>query len=80
MKKAIDIITNPITGEKMEFLQTAQDTCGTLLQIMLTVQPGGFVAAPHIHPLQEERFAVQSGTIRLQVNGDEQLLGAGRKV
>jgi len=79
MVKAIDIITNPITGEKMEFLKTAEDTCGTLLQIMLTVQPGGFVAAPHIHPLQEERFVVQSGTIRLQVNGDERLLSTGQE-
>ena len=79
MIKTGDVIENPITGEKMEFLQTAEDTGGALLQLMLTVKPGGFVAAPHIHPKQEERFMVKSGTIRLQVDGDERLLSAGQE-
>lgn len=74
-----DIITNPITGEKMKFLQTAEDTSGNLLQILLTVEPNGFVAAPHIHPMQEERFMIKSGTIRLQIDGKERLLKAGEE-
>jgi quercetin dioxygenase-like cupin family protein len=79
MIKTGNVIENPITGERIEFLQTAEDTGGTLLQLMLTVKPGGFVAAPHIHPKQEERFMVKSGTIRLQVDEEEQLLSAGQE-
>jgi mannose-6-phosphate isomerase-like protein (cupin superfamily) len=79
MIKKGDIIENPITGEKMEFLQTAEDTGGSLLKIMLTVKPNGFVAAPHIHPMQEERFLVKSGTIRLQTGGTESLLRANQE-
>jgi quercetin dioxygenase-like cupin family protein len=78
MIKPARVIENPITGEKMEFLKTAGDTRGKLLQIHMTVKPHGFVASAHIHPLQEERFYVQSGTLRLQVNGNERVLGAGQ--
>jgi quercetin dioxygenase-like cupin family protein len=78
MVKRGDVIENPITGEKMEFLKTADDSEGGLLQILLTVKPKGFVAAPHIHPLQEERFVVKSGTLRLRVGDEESLLSNGQ--
>jgi hypothetical protein len=35
----------------------------------LMLEPSGFVAAPHIHPHQEERFEVLEGTARLRVGG-----------
>jgi quercetin dioxygenase-like cupin family protein len=78
MVKKGDRIENPITGETMEFLQTAEDTDGGLLQLMLTVKPHGFVAAPHIHPVQEERFVVKSGTLRLKIGEDEALYTSGQ--
>lgn len=74
-----DVIEHPITGEKMIFRQTGAETNGELLQIDLFVQPGGFVAAEHIHPHQAERFVVQAGTITLQVNGQQQTLHAGQE-
>jgi len=43
-----------------------RDTAGELFQLDLYVQPGGFVAAEHIHPKQEERFEVLAGTLRLR--------------
>jgi hypothetical protein len=52
MVKTGDIIENPITGEKIRFLQTAEDTGGSLLQLPLVVKPCGLVAAAHIHPTQ----------------------------
>jgi quercetin dioxygenase-like cupin family protein len=79
MVKRGDIIENPITGEKMEFIQTSEDTDGSLLQLILTVKPNGFVAAPHIHPIQEERFLVKAGTLRLKAGDAESLLGNGRE-
>ena len=72
-------IENPVTGETMTFLQTAEDTNGELLQILLQVKPGGFVAAPHTHPQQDEHFLVKSGTLRLRVGKDEKLLTSGQE-
>ncbi len=79
MVKRDDVIENPITGEKMEFLQTSEDTDGSLLQLILTVKPNGFVATPHIHPIQEERFMVKTGTLRLRIGDDESLLSSGQE-
>lgn len=66
-----DVIENPITGEKIVFLQTAKDTNGELLELDLFVRPGGFVAAEHIHPIQDEEFEVISGTLALYRNGEK---------
>lgn len=71
MATAGDVIVNPVTGERIVFLQTANETGGQLLQADLFVQPGGFVAAEHVHPHQEERFTVHSGILRLRIRGEE---------
>lgn len=77
MAIAGEVIEHPVTGEKMIFRQTAQETNGTLLQIDLFVEPHGFVAGEHIHPLQEERFKIRSGNVQLRVKGHEQKFGEG---
>lgn len=77
MAKAGDVIGNPVTGERIVFLQTAQETDGQLLQADLFVKPGGFVAAEHVHPHQEERFTVRSGILRLRIRGEERTYRAG---
>jgi quercetin dioxygenase-like cupin family protein len=79
MVKRGDVIENPITGEKIEFLQTSEDTDGSLLQLSLTVKPDGIIAAPHIHPIQEERFLVKTGKLRLRVDDVESVLVGGQK-
>jgi len=75
-----DVIDNPITGERITFLQTSGDTGGKLLQIDLVVQPGGFPIGAHIHPKQEERFKVVTGRLRAWLNDREQNLVAGDKL
>jgi quercetin dioxygenase-like cupin family protein len=77
MAKAGDIIEHPVTGEKLIFRKTAQETGGALLEGELIVKPHGFVAAAHIHKLQEERFEVLSGSIRLRINGIEKEIQKG---
>jgi quercetin dioxygenase-like cupin family protein len=71
MVKSGDVLEHPITRERIIFRQTARDTGGELLQMDVYLQPGGFVAAAHIHPLQEERFEVISGTLRGRIAGKE---------
>jgi hypothetical protein len=48
-------IENPLTGERVTFLRTARDTGGKSVLIEVGVEPGGAVAAAHVHPHQTER-------------------------
>jgi quercetin dioxygenase-like cupin family protein len=76
-----DVIEHPITGERITFLRTAEQTDGAYLRIELAVPPGGFVSARHIHPLQEERFLIVTGTFDFTVSGREfRITSSGRTV
>jgi quercetin dioxygenase-like cupin family protein len=72
-----DTIYNEVTGERITFLATSADTDGEAVVIEVVVQPGGFVAAGHVHPFQSERFAVAAGTLGLKVGGKKLTLGSG---
>lgn len=77
MAKTGDMIEHPVTGEKIIFRKTAKDTGGELLQAELIVKPHGFVAAAHIHPLQEERFEMLAGKVKLRMNGIDSEIQTG---
>jgi hypothetical protein len=62
MARTDDMIEHPVTGERIEFLETARDTDGEALRMRLLVEPRGFAAAEHVHPRQDERFEILSGT------------------
>lgn len=73
-------IVNPRTGQRTIFLQTAQDTNGALLQ-METFHPAHGPAEPeHIHPLQESRCELLSGTLHFSINGVKQTVKPGEGV
>ena len=78
--KSGDVLEHPITRERIVFRKTAHDTHGELLQADFYLPPGGFVAAEHIHPLQEERFEVIAGTLRGRIAGKELTSGPGETV
>jgi quercetin dioxygenase-like cupin family protein len=77
MAKAGDILEHPVTGERIIFRKTAKDTGGELLQADVIMKPHGFVAAEHVHPRQEERFEVLSGSVQFRVNGVKREVHAG---
>jgi quercetin dioxygenase-like cupin family protein len=77
--KAGDIIENPITGERITFLKTTQETNGELLRFEYVLPPG-FTIPQHVHPHQEERHEVLSGTLRGRVGGQERDYAAGERV
>jgi mannose-6-phosphate isomerase-like protein (cupin superfamily) len=56
-----DTLENPVTGERVTFLETATETNGERVVIDVTVDPDGFVAAAHVHPYQSERFEIVAG-------------------
>ena len=70
MIHAGDTLYNPATGERMTFIETSADTGGEYVKIELVAEPGGAVAAAHIHPEQEERFEVLKGVMGLKVDGE----------
>jgi mannose-6-phosphate isomerase-like protein (cupin superfamily) len=75
-----DTIENPVTGERMRFLETSAETSGEYVLVEVTVQPNGFVAAAHLHPSQTERFEIESGTIGFKLDGKEVVAGPGETV
>jgi quercetin dioxygenase-like cupin family protein len=80
MINAGDTIDNPITGERITFLETAQETGGEYVRIEVTVRPKGFVAAPHVHPKQTERFEVLEGEVTFQAGKETFMAIAGDRV
>ncbi len=80
MFRAGDIIENPITGERILFRQTSVETNGAAVIVETFVQPGGYVAATHLHPHQEERFHVLNGTVCFRAGKETLQAGPGDRV
>jgi quercetin dioxygenase-like cupin family protein len=63
-------IVNPVTGERIVFRTTAQETGGDVLRFDVELRPGGVIAgAPHHHP-HEERFHVTQGRLAGWIAGE----------
>jgi quercetin dioxygenase-like cupin family protein len=75
-----DTITNPVTGERFTFTHTAASTDGELLAFDFALAPGGKVPVPHVHPIQTERFAVVSGSVRFRLGRRTFVAGPGEVV
>src|ERR1700754_791078 len=79
-------IENPVSGERITFLQTAADTDGELLEFELELAADGHVPGAHVHPEQEERFHVLEGEMKFKcgwrrvraVAGETVVVPAGR--
>jgi len=74
-----DVIEHPSFGARMTFLETSAQTKGDLLRVEVVLPPG-FSIAEHVHPRQEERHEVLSGTLRARVGGQERDYKAGERV
>jgi quercetin dioxygenase-like cupin family protein len=72
-----ETIENPLSGERITWVETAASSNGEVLAFDLDLRPGAAVAAEHRHLRQEERFTVTSGTIGLSVAGAERALASG---
>jgi quercetin dioxygenase-like cupin family protein len=80
MARAGETIENPVTGERITWIETAETTGGELLAFDLYIAPGAAVAREHIHARQEERFLVSAGVISLAVAGERRKVGLGEGV
>jgi mannose-6-phosphate isomerase-like protein (cupin superfamily) len=77
MSRAGQVIESTPTGERIRFLETGRETAGELLRADLSIRPHGAVAAAHVHPNQEERFEVVSGTLRIRIGRRWRAVGPG---
>lgn len=73
------VIENPVIGDRLVLLDTSAETGGELLRFDLFARPGAPGPPEHVHPEQEERFAVISGTLRGRIDGEEREFSAGDK-
>jgi quercetin dioxygenase-like cupin family protein len=70
-------IENPRTGQRMVFLTTGAQTGGELLRIECFNPPTGTDEPEHIHPRQESRVEMLSGSLRFCVDGETHEVTAG---
>lgn len=77
MARKGDTMEHPITGERITFLETSEETDGEYAVFELRVRPHGFVAAPHVHPYAEETFKIHSDTFTFVVDSRERKVGPG---
>ncbi len=80
MARAGEELHNPVQGDWIVFRETARDTGGELLSAELLVSPKAAGPPAHVHPLQEERFEVLSGTIRARLGNQERSLPEGERM
>ncbi len=71
MIRSGDTIENPVTGERLVFTATSAETGGEYVRFECFVEPSGFVAAAHVHPLQEELFEIIEGSVTFKIDGRE---------
>ncbi len=79
MARAGETIENPVTGERITWVETAQTTAGELLSFDLYIAPGAAVATEHFHARQEERFLVSAGTISLEAARERRKVSPGEE-
>ncbi len=80
MARAGESVENPVMGDRVIFQKTARDTRGELLRFDHFLKVGGHGPEEHIHPRQEERFEVISGTMGVRANGRDHTLHAGETI
>lgn len=69
MAHAGQIIFNKVTGERLQYIQTSNDTNKKFTKFRLWVSPKGNVPVRHIHPELSETVEVISGVFKVECDG-----------
>jgi quercetin dioxygenase-like cupin family protein len=73
-------VEQPLSGERLTFLETAATTNGVFLKVRIEMAPGGALARPHVHPRADEEFEVVSGRVQLKSSGKSRVADPGEKI
>ena len=71
------VIINPAVGLRIKFLQTANDTKGTMLEMEAAYRPASKEPPQHYHPLQQEEFTIIKGEMTVRMDGELRVLKQG---
>ncbi len=74
------ILENPITGERMRFLVTTEESGGSLFRVEYFMPPRGSLRGTHLHPAQEQRLEVVSGILGCRIAGEVRMLRQGESI
>jgi quercetin dioxygenase-like cupin family protein len=80
MIRSGDILTNPVTGEVIRFVEAAADTGGEYVLVEVVLEPNGAVAAAHVHPYQTEVFEILDGEVTFRAGKETIAAKAGDTV
>ena len=80
MATAGQTICNPVTKERITFIETSADTNGERVTIELELPAKGAVPGTHVHPEQYETFHVVSGRMRFRCGMKTIIAGPGETV
>ena len=70
-------LENPHTGDTYEFLETAADTNGNYIKVMVTLKSKGVRMPDHIHTIQDEFFEVLSCKLTVIDRGEKIIIYPG---
>jgi quercetin dioxygenase-like cupin family protein len=70
-------ISNHVTGQSIKFIQVANDTNGSILEMETQYQAYSKEPVAHYHPFQQETFTVTSGELTVRMDGKLKTLKAG---
>ena len=70
-------LTDPTSGNIIEFIDTAKDTDGKFVKCKVTINPAGKFIPKHYHILQDEQLEVISGNLGVWYHGKTTVHSAG---
>jgi quercetin dioxygenase-like cupin family protein len=70
----------PVTGERIVFLRTGEETGGELLEMDDFWARADHRTPEHLHPAMEERWEVIAGNIRFEIGGVGRTAGPGETI
>lgn len=73
-------VENPVTGERFLFRTRPDDPATDPLAFDLWAAPGMTPLSAHVHPRQDETFAVEAGTVVVSRDGVEETFAEGEEV
>ena len=74
------LVNNHKTGQQIEFITTAKDSNGKLLEMVTTYKPYSTPPIAHYHPVQHEYFTVLQGELTVQLKNDTLVLKKGDSI
>ncbi len=77
MAKSGQVLENAVTGVRVVFVKTPQDTGGLQVVHEFTYPPGTGREYPHVHQISSDRFEILEGQASYQLNGETGLVKAG---